>query len=622
MPSLRTPLAGVAAALLLLSPLACNKKSTTPPAVTVVDDDGAGGGGGSGVIAEAAQPGKGPRPEGNPVRVQASVSGLGDVLALVKQATTAWTPKDPLDAAAYIQAMLLQLGYGPGLWASLDLAGVMAVDTSFFAQNPTADLRLIGSVAATNPKGVMEAMPSGQRPQPLGNGLWELVQGDVRVLLREQAKSLEFALSEADLARAGGLAGEVRGRRIQVRGTDLPPGLLSGDLVPGLPRGLRRQVSAVLGEATSAAVSIDAGTDRDLLVEVSAAAPFERLGLGPLGPARSKPTALEGRLPGSPVFVVAIPLGNPELLHKAVDSGVKAAEGAGLAGGPFEAPVRAAARSAHTLLDQLRDDVVFALYLSPKGEAAVLVAADVKDDAAARAASRELLEAVKTAVTGFNSLAGNNKDATFGVAVKADAVKAGAARADLLTLSAPKNLAKDVEDAQAFLTRKLELEVVTAASGNTALMAVGAGARDLAAALGAPKQSLGPHPGLALARSASQGCHFCVAVDPGGLARFGVAVDADMRADKTYAKDIEAGAATVTRLGGALGIGLRLEPKQGSLAAGLSKSLLVLSPADAAQVSKLFESVTAKQAAPEDKPLGGGSSRPKEDKPLGGGRAG
>jgi hypothetical protein len=115
----------------------------------------------------------------------------------------------------------------------------MAVDATFFAQAPTNDLRLIGSVAATNPKGVMEAMPSGQRPQPLGNGLWELVQGELRVLLRETPKTLEFALSKQDLARAAASAPTVKGRRVQVRGSDLPPGLLSATSCPVLPRGLR-----------------------------------------------------------------------------------------------------------------------------------------------------------------------------------------------------------------------------------------------------------------------------------------------------------------------------------------------------------------------------------------------
>ena len=86
-----------------------------------------------------------------------------------------------------------------------------------------------------------------------------------------------------------------------------------------------------------------------------------------------------------------------------------------------------------------------------------------------------------------------------------------------------------------------------------------------------------------------------------------------LRADKTRARDIDTAAATVTRLGGAFGLGLKLEPRQGVFAAGLSKSLLVLSPADASQVSKLWGAIMPASEVREDKPLGG--SR-KEDKPL------
>jgi hypothetical protein len=595
-----------AAAALLLAAPGCKPKNQ--PVVTVVDDPGgAPPPGGDAVIADPAQPGKRPR-EGKPVRLQASVTGLGDMLQLVKQATTAWNPKNPLDAAAYAQAVLLQLGYGPGLWGNLDLAGPLVFDATFYTQDPTADMKLAGSVAATGPKGVMDAMPSTQRPQPLGNGLWELVQGDLRVLLREQPKALEFGLSQQDLARASGLAAEVRGRRFQVRADDLPPGVLSGEMLPASLGGLRRQISRVLQEATSAAIEVDAGTDRDLVLALSAAAPFERLGLGPLGPARTAPTALEGRLPAAPAFVVAIPWGSPELLHKLLDGLAKGAQSA-TSGGPFEAPTRAGLGSMHTLLDQVRDDVVFALYLSPAGEATLVVAAGVKDENAARTAARALFDATRSAVTSFNALAGDNKAAAFGIAVKPDAVKGGAAKGDVLTLTVPKNLEKDAEDAQAFLTRKLELEVVALVSGEAAVVAVGAGARAVAADIGgglkSRRTSLGADGGLALARSASQGCHFCVGLDPAGLARFSVLADPKLRADKPRVKDLETAAATVARLGGALGFGVKLEPGRGAFAGGLSRSLLVLSPEDAAKVGKLWEVVAPPAPATPDKPLGG-----------------
>ena len=86
--------------------------------------------------------------------------------------------------------------------------------------------------------------------------------------------------------------------------------------------------------------------------------------------------------------------------------------------------------------------------------------------------------------------------------------------------------------------------------------------------------------------------------------------DTEMRADKARNKQLDTAAAVVSRIGGAFGFGLRLEPKKGALAGGLKKSLLVLSPADAAQVGKLWESMTPAPAA-EDKPLSGGSGRAK-----------
>src|SRR5690606_27171730 len=136
---------------------------------------------------------------------------------------------------AQIQAMLLQMGFGPGLWASLDLAGPFAVDAAFYPQDPGRDLKLVGTLAAVSAKGVMDGLPSGQRPQPLGNGVWELIQGELRVLLREQPKALEFALASADLERAVGLAGEAgQGRRLRVRGADLPPGMLETAALNGL----------------------------------------------------------------------------------------------------------------------------------------------------------------------------------------------------------------------------------------------------------------------------------------------------------------------------------------------------------------------------------------------------
>ena len=584
----------VTALAVLLAAPACAKK-TPPPAVTVVEDEAAPPGADAGegdVVADPAGPRAQPRPQGQPVQVQASVAGLGDLLQLVKLATTAWNPKSPIDASAWVQAALLQFGYGPGLWNNLDLAGVLAIDSAFYPDAPTTDLRLVGSLAVVNAKAVMEGMPSGQRPQPLGNGTWELVQGDLRVLLREKPRTLEFALTPADLERAAGVAAAAAGgRRLKLHAADLPPGMLAADGLPGLPAGLRRQVSAVLREAKSAALELDAGTDRDLVLELSADAPFERLGLGPLGPARAQPTALEARLPAGPALVVAIPWGSPELLHKLLDNLQKVADQLG--GGALQGAAKQALSAGHALLDQVQHDVVFAVYLGPKGEATALLAADVKSEDAARKAALDLLTASSGAVTAFNALGGDKKDSSFAVALKPGGVKAGAAKADLLTLGLPKNMAREAADLRQVLDAKQQLELVAVVTGGGAALAVGADARGLAAAVadGARKTSLAGDSGLVLARAASKGCHFCVGLDPAGFARLVFQGNAKLRDDKARLKELEAAAAVVTRLGGALGFGLKLEPGHGALAGGLKKSLLVLSPADAAAVGKLLDFV-------------------------------
>lgn len=597
-------LALVTAALVAaLVPSGCAKK-TPPPAVTVVEDtpqDGAAPG--APVEADPAAP-RGKKPAGKPIHVTLNLRELGDVMTLVKQATTAWTPKQPIDPATQAQAILLQLGYGPGLWTSLDLAGAHALDATFHPQDTSYDLKLAGSVAALSPKGILDAMPSSQRPQPLGNGLWELVQGDLRIIVREQPKSLEFALSQAELARAAGLAAAAgQGRRLQLRGEDLPKGMLeSSDLLSMLPAGLRRQVAGVLREATAAAIELDAGTDRDLALQLSAAGPFAKLGLSPLGPARAQPTALEAALPPGPALVVSMPWGSPETLHALLDKGVRVDQ----IPAPFDKVARDAIAGSHALLDQVAGDVVFAVYLSPAGEVTALIAAGVKDEAAARAAVRGVEQAAVAGLESFNTLTGEDKSAKIGVKFKADGARVGGLKGDQLTVDVPKNMDKEAAALEPVLGRKKQLQAISLVSGQVAFMAIGAGAQKLAgevaAGLKAPrKTSLSTDGGLRQARQASQGCHFCVGLDPTAVVRLGLLMDPERRKDKARLKEIDAASAAYAKVGGALGLGVRLEPETGAFALGMSKSLLVPPPAEAAQLSKLFGG--AEPPAAPDKPL-------------------
>ncbi|MFY0537976.1 hypothetical protein [Nannocystis pusilla] len=592
--------------------LGCAKK-TPPPNVVVVDEPQSDGAGAPGE-GQTGTPTRKP-PAGKPLKLRATLHGAGDLMTLVKQTTTAWTPKQPIDPAAQIQAMLLQMGFGPGLWASLDLAGPFAVDATFFAQDPSNDLKLAGTLAAVSAKGVMDGMPSGQRPQPLGNGLWELVQGELRVLLREKPKALEFALSNADLERAAGLAEEAgQGRRLRLRGTDLPPGMLETSAISGLPAGLRRQVLAVLREATAGSLELDAGTDRDLVLQLSADAPFSRLGLSPLG--RRAPPRPRSKLSFRPARAGrGDAVGHPEVLHTALDKGVPLSQ----IPAPFDVVAKDAIAAAHAVLDQVQSDVVFALYLSPKGEATAVLAANVKDEAGARAAIRGIEQALAKGFAAFDSLTGEDKSAKINFTLKTDGTRAGPVKGDLLTIPVPKNMAKEAADLEPFLVSKKKLEAASFVTGNLAVFTVGAGATkvagDIGGALKGRKTSLGADAGLRLARAASQGCHFCVSVDPAALLRLSVLSSAEARADKARLKKIETGAAAFTRIGGAVGVGVKLDPNLGSLAVGVPKAVLVPSPADAAQLSELFGD-KAEPARPNDKPLAPKSSA-REPTPAG-----
>lgn len=597
------------ASVLAVVPAGCAKKTQTPPpAVVVVDDDkqDAGEGGGEGVEAEPATPPAKKPPSGKPMHVRASLHGLGDLMALIKQATTAWTPKQPIDPAAQIQAVLLQMGYGPGLWNNLDLAGPFAVDAVFHTQDPGADLKLVGSLAAVSAKGVMDGMPSTQRPQPLGNGVWELIQGEMRVFLREKPKALEFALSTAALDQAPALAEEaLKKRRVELNAWDLPQGMLA-NLNLGLPAGLQRSVDVVLRDAKSAWFVLDAGTDRDLGLQVGAEAPFSKLGLSPLGPERTQSSPLEAVLPAGPVLVVSMPWGSPETLHGVLDKGVRTDQ----IPAPFDKTAKDALAGAHALLDQIAGDVTLAVYLSPKGEVSAVLAAGVKDDAAARGAARGVLQSAAAGLDEFNKITGEDKSAKVGVSFKTDGVKAGAGKGDLLALAVPKNMEKETADLSPLLTKN-KLELVTLVANNTAVLVIGAGAQKLAADIGgglksARKTSLAADNGLRLARGASQGCHFCVGLDPIGLARLSAVLDAEDRADKARMKKLDAAAATFSRIGGAVGVGVKLAADKGNVALGLPKSILVLAPADAATIGAAWSDGDEKQ--PEDKPLAGKQS--------------
>lgn len=594
-----------AAVCLSVAPSGC-RKDTSPP-VAVVDDDAA-----------QSEPGTAPEqpqaiakkvdPNAKPMRIRASARELSDILEFIRTATATWAPETAVNPEAQIQAMLLQFGYGPGLWSNLNLDGVMAVEAEFPppGSHMVVNNRLVGSLATVNASKLIEAVPMTHRPQPLGNGLYEWVGDDVRLLFREQAASLEFGLDMASLDAANALAqSSTSGPRVSMTAWDFPTEDISLSRLLELPRNLQlsRTLDEIAAGMKSASFGFDAGLKRDIQLTVSAEAEFGRLGLGPLGSPRTSATKIEQHLPGGAVSVLAMPWGSPEMLHKTLDRAVPIEQ----VPAPFDAMARDAMTAVHQILDGIRDDVLFAMYLSPRGEATIVLAAGVSDEAAARAGIRGIADTITRAVQAYSALSGGQADASFKTTWKPEAARLPRGKADLLTVTFPKNMQRELESAAPFLRKKNNLDVYLHVDGELAVVAFGGGAKKFLSQLGkTPKDSLASDAGLALARQSSGGCHFCLSVDPLASIRmfltFARLDPSDTSKDERKRIDQALKSLAKVELEGGAGAGLRLDAKEGAFGMGLSHTMVV---PPKATVDKLMGIIEKLEKRPETtkKPL-------------------
>ncbi|MCB9705942.1 MAG: hypothetical protein H6711_29040 [Myxococcales bacterium] len=572
------------AALVATSPLACKNKKESPE-IPVVDDEAQTA---PPPVAVAA-PDEAPASDGPRIHVRASARELDDVFAWVKVVSAAWADA-PFDVPAQVQAMLLQLGYGPTMWTSLDWQGVMAVDVLFPLSDDAApgDLRAYGTLATANARAVLDAVPESRRPQPLGNGMWEMVEETMRVLFREQPRALEFALVAGDLDQAPGLVvGAGSGRRIQVVADQIPEGWLRASEfldIPGeSPRG--RQIDAVSGELSELRFEVEAGTQRDLTLELAARGPFARLGLDPVGQPRKALLPVENWLPGAPVAAVEVSWGSPMLLHKMLDRSLPLDQ----IPAPFDKMARDAVGSAHALLDEVKGDAVIGLYLSKSGKVALVLAAEVANPGAAKGQLRTLTGSLAAALEGYRELAGGAKDAAFKVTLAQDGGRLGSDKVDLLAVSVPKNMEQEAAKAAYALSKKKELEILAGVRDQVAILAIGGGAAEVFADKKAG--TLTGDGGLTLARGVSGGCNICVGVDPVGLGRLAATVARDGADDPAQAKEIGKLLSELNRLGeiGDLGLGIHVAADRGAIALVASRALLVPPAATSKKIREILE---------------------------------
>lgn len=594
--------------LVVAAPLACTKNK---PGTNVSLADGEGDQSGIGP-AEVAPPERANRPANiQKIQLSGSIVGVGDMLDAGGQLLNMWVPPEPgappIDLRSFLEVSLVQEGFGPGFLESLDLDGIHAAELAFPHEGQPgttdADVELRVAMSAIQPVRAIESLPAAMQPQPIGNNVWQLVEDDAKLLFRANQDALEIAMSMADLDVAGGLRQKVsvgaNQPRLQIRASNLPPGEIDvSDMIP-LPPELSKPLSSILNETTAVEFAADFGTNRDLYGRFGATAPFERLGLDPIGPATQNPSALAKALPGDAMFVALMPWGDPAMLHRILDKQIPVDQ----IPAPFDGYVDEVVKGMHGVLGQIRSEVLLALYLDSKGQLTIVLASEVSDEKAALKAMREVWGAAEKAFGDHIALTGSSKEHAYSVSFKEGAVKAGKAKADLFTLTVPKSKQADLADASWFLGSKPKFEVSTVAVDGKLVVAIGVGHKAFMTELGrslGKGEGLEADGGLALARKVTGGCQYCIALDPeefGAMAFTVYANDPDEPAEvRKAAKDALAKLDKID-LDGQVALALRLDANQGELGFGIPKSLLFAEPAKVKALLELMDSIDAAREA-------------------------
>jgi hypothetical protein len=515
------------------------------------------------------------------IQLRASVENIDDMIAFAEDLAAKTDPEKPIHVREEIQADLLQSGFGPGFFESLDLSSMFAIQVGYpfpdAGQPPPlpSDFEIAGVVPSHDARRLLDSMPDTYKPQPLGDGLWELIDGDFKLKLREKSTGIEFGREIADLDRAAKLPAEQgKGRRIRARMSNIPAEWLDIEQFFGPMSELRALVDVIRG-VKSVEVEGEWGTDRDVVALAAAEAPFGELGLGPIGPPITRPSAIASMLPPTAALAIEMPWGDPKLIHGLIDRNVDPA----LVPAPFDAVVTDAIKASHTILDQLRDELMIVWYVDKKGQATLILAGAIKDEDATRGAVRTLLGSAHKAFSAHIALQGSEKDKKYTVAIKQD-LKLSKLKTDRFTVTVPKFMHGDVKSMAMMLGKKNpRLEAYAVVEQGVAMLAIGAGAKktvsDIARNMGRPRsKSLETSGGLALARTVDGGCQFCVAIDPVEGTRLYFVLKRDGGGNKRAAsalKDLDK-----LRLEGQAAIAARVSDHRASLGLAFPRGLIGL----------------------------------------------
>ena len=472
------------------------------------------------------------------------------------------------------------MGFAPAFLDNIELDKQHAVAMAFPPNDNAAptDVEMAGTLAVVDPRKLIDAIPQPMRPQPMGNGVWEFQQGGQRLLLKEAGSELQFGLTPSDLKRADGLLGEVgQGRRLRARARNIPTDQVDPSQLLDLPSDLplSRNISKVIKDAKTIEVEADFGTKRDLQLMVKAQAPFNELGIEPLGKPRAVATSLEKVLPSDPVFVATMSWGDPALVHKVIDKSVPMDQ----VPAPFAEIVKKAISGAHGVLDAIADDVVVALYVDKRGQSTIVLAGNVKDDGKTTKSLRKIHESIVAVVEAHATMQGKNDNAKFGVTYKPDGLTLKGKKADSLSIKIAKDFRKDLGPASTFV-KKDSLDAVALSHNGIAILALGPGARtiatDVIGSVGKSRSSaLAGNPSLSKLRESMGGCQICVVFDGPDYLKYRLQI-LQREDDKAVVKDAKKAMGKMGKVGevGDISLGVRAAANEAAVAVVAPESLM------------------------------------------------
>lgn len=593
-----------------LAALALSAACTKPQPVTQDPDAGQADPGGPSVIAAAPA-----RPPVKKTQMQFSVRELGPTLDAATAMFSIWIPDEGIDLRNQLGGALAQEGFAPGTLDLLDLqashAGRLAIPHEGQEHARPEDVEVVAFIPSNNPKALIEALPTAFSAQPLGAGLWQGLLDDTVVAMREQSNALELALSVETLDQARPLAEAAPkdGARMRFKAWDLPTEGIASDLPIGAGSPLEpliRVLADIAEDLGAVEVGLDFAQTSGAELSASVEAPFERLGLEPLGAPMTGPSALATQLPAHPVFAVDVAWNDPAKLHRLLDDVTRTP----LNGvpSPFAEHLQTGLDGVHKALDQV-EETVFAAYLDGRGRATLVLAATVKDEQGAIEAERAVLGSMHALFSEHIKLEGNDPERRYTATFKQESLRVGGTKADHLEVTAPRWLKDDGDtDALASIVgpaKKAKLDIYAAVDGKTIVVAIGAGAKSFLGGMGkgfgAPRTtSLETDGGLALARDASGGCQVCLVVEPKQVLMMVLTVAKDDEDDKGAKKKMTKGIKSVDKLSfdGQVAVGGRASNQDGQLAISVPAKVLFPSPDVAGKIIQVIEGFGSRGAPP------------------------